>query len=554
MKQLPYFLIVIILFFSLPGCSTSKGSLFKDTHESDKRKDHSPALSDDDDPYYPEDDEYEKAEGLYVTSSPYGATVYLDNKYYGTTPLWIPDIKTGNYMLAITYPGYYSHNDWIYYPGGYIKYNATLKPVTGYLDLSVSPQDASISFNDRIISRGITELRVGTYELHVRKFGYKDAYRTVTIDEKTTTSVTVVLEEASFSLSNPGVSRKIFNPMNPGTLGNTEISFYVTSSGNGTLAVIDKNGSEVYSRTFPMFQTWYQYCTWNGKTQNGVICPDGEYTISIKAIAEKDGEIHSLYTTVRIDRSITISYRSMWNGVTGLMYVSTPDVLPGSSFQISTLFSAHIETYNGQLLMRAPSQLSVRFGPGSSTEVDILATIILIDADFFPYSISAAVKYQTLKTRGTINIQSALYAKATFHYGTGADTLSNFTGLSLGVPFQAAAGYFSLILSPEIIISPFKVTYAPDYDKDIALTVWGYGRCGIMFDPGTIITGISCAIRTTPFGGKEAFGIHYPLLGAYELHMMVPDSSLFLSCIAGTEFESADNFYIMGGFGVGFIY
>lgn len=525
-----------------------------DTYKSDKGKDTPVNDDDDDTPYYPEDDENAEEEGLYVISYPYGATVYLNFQYYGTTPLWIPDLQKGNYMLEIKYPGYYPQDEWIYYPGGYMKYSTSLDPITGYLNVTVSPPDADISLDNNTIHQGVTELKIGTYSLRARKFGYADAYKTVTINEKQTTSVEMVLNEASFSISDPGVSRNPFNPMNPGTLGKTEISFRATSFGTGTVTITDENGSEVYSHSFPEFQTWYQYCTWNGRTPDKSICPDGEYKISIEAVSKKDGGVHSLHSTVRIDSSISISYRSMWNGVTGLMYSCTPDILPVFSFQISTLFAAHFEKYEEQLLMRAPFQLSARFGMGSNTEADICAAVILTDAEFLPYTISAAVKYRFLKTPGTYKLESALYAKATFHYGTGADTLSNFTGLSLGIPFKASAGPFSLILNPEVIFSPYKVTYTPDYDEDPVLSMWGYGRCGIMFDSGSVVTGISCAIRTTPFWGSESFDIHYPLLGAYELHMMIPGSNLYVSCVAGTEFVSVDNFYVMGGLGVGFIY
>lgn len=560
MKRLVFifFTFLVLLFL---GCSTSRGTLFRDTYESDKGKDSfqattSPSDDDDEDvPSYPvDDDEYVEAEGLSITSYPGGASVYLNHQYYGTTPVWIPDLITGNYVLEIEYPGYYPHKEWIYYPGGYMKYSASLNPVTGYLHVSVSLPDATIYLDKEEIQQGVTEHRIGSYYLSVRKFGYNDYYKTVTIEENKTTSVEVVLEEADFSIMDPGVSRKIFNPRNPGTLGETEIFFRVTSFGTGTVTITDTTGSKMFSYSFPGFQTWHQYCTWNGRTGEGALCPDGEYTINIKAVSEKDRGGHSLSTSVRIDSSIAISYRSMWSGTTGLMYSCTPDILPALSFQISTLFAVHFEEYLDHLILRAPAQIGLRFGAGWNIEADISTMVILTDADVLPYTVSTALKYRLFKTRSTFSLQSAAYVKGSFHYGTGADTMSNYTGISLGIPFQASVGYFSFIVNPELILSPYRVTYTPDYDADPALTMWGYGRFGILFEYGLIITGISGAIRTTPFWGHEAFGIHYPLLGAYELHVMVPKSNLYFSCVAAAEYASIDNFYIMGGFGLGFIY
>ena len=60
------------------------------------------------------------------------------------------------------------------------------------------------------------------------------------------------------------------------------------------------------------------------------------------------------------------------------------------------------------------------------------------------------------------------------------------------------------------------------------------------------ITGISGAIRTTSFAGPEEFNIHYPLLGAYELHVMVPESNTYISLTVATEFTSTDSYNILG--------
>ena len=50
--------------------------------------------------------EQAKTANLYVSSSPTGAAIYLDNVYYGMTPATIPDITTGSHILKLQASGY----------------------------------------------------------------------------------------------------------------------------------------------------------------------------------------------------------------------------------------------------------------------------------------------------------------------------------------------------------------------------------------------------------------------------------------------------------------
>lgn len=277
------------------------------------------------------------------------------------------------------------------------------------------------------------------------------------------------------------------------------------------------------------------------------------YSTIIDTMSEKTREEHILSKNVIIDSTIKITFKNMWNGTSGLMYAVTHDVLPLYHFQIPTLFAVHYEEYDDQFIMRAPSQFGIRFGIGKKMEVNLSASLIFSDSDFVPFYGGLSLKYHLFETKGDFRIASTLYSKATYHSGTGADTLSKYTGLTLGIPFQLIGGPVSLIINPEIIVSPFAVTYTPDYDENIGLNIWAYGRAGLLFDFGSIITGISCAVRKTSFI-YEDFDILYPILGAYEFHFMVPDSYTFVSAIAASEYESEDNYYVMAGIGLGFIY
>jgi hypothetical protein len=53
-----------------------------------------------------------------VYSSPLGASVLLDGRYYGTTPANLTDIQPGNHIIRLTLSGYYDYEGTIYVLAG----------------------------------------------------------------------------------------------------------------------------------------------------------------------------------------------------------------------------------------------------------------------------------------------------------------------------------------------------------------------------------------------------------------------------------------------------
>jgi hypothetical protein len=76
---------------------------------------------------------------LQLTSSPYGAQVYLDSQYQGSTPNTITNVEPGNHTLEFRSPGYQSWSTAILVPSGTSHYYAAL---TRNPDIQV-PQDKS---------------------------------------------------------------------------------------------------------------------------------------------------------------------------------------------------------------------------------------------------------------------------------------------------------------------------------------------------------------------------------------------------------------------------
>ena len=59
-------------------------------------------------------------------------------------------------------------------------------------------------------------------------------------------------------------------------------------------------------------------------------------------------------------------------------------------------------------------------------------------------------------------------------------------------------------------------------------------------------------MRTIPF--TEGLAPAAPILAAFEINALVPDSPLFISGFVGTEFTDFTHYYLLGGFGLGMLW
>ncbi len=534
----PIFLLILLL---IPGCSLSKGSTFLTVIEADKAGEEAEEEEE-------EEEETEEKEAFTILSDPSGASVYINNRYTGETPLEMRNLAPGTYKITMEMEGYYTAEAWVSYSGGDQSVELTLERIMGYISISIDPPNAQIILGSESLTLGLTRVPVGFYNLKIRSFGYEDYTVPVTINENRTTSVDVILQEAEFRLYDPTLSRASFNPGNPGLLGKTLFTFQVSNYGRAIFSIIDSTGGTVLEEEMPYFSTWEQTYLWDGKSGNGQTLPDGSYMLQIAAKGEKEGLEKILEQCVSLDHSLTIAYRSLWSGTPGLLYTGTPDVLPARSFQISSLFLGHVE----QNLYRAPLALSFRLGLGYRMEMDLLAGLILEDVAYLPLTFSAAYRYKYLESGRRVGFQMALSGKLTYHLHTGTDTFGNFTGISLGNAARLSIGPVSLIFFPEIILSPWRITYDLTYDDAVNANVWLYGRAGVMVDLGAFVAGLSTTVRSLPF--SEDFGIDLPFQSGLEVHAMLPGTQIFLSLLLAAEIESLNDWYLMGGLGLGYIY
>jgi PEGA domain len=129
-----------------------------------------------------------------VSSTPSGASVYLDGGYQGTTqpgnPLDLPGIPPGQHTVRLTLAGYqdYTQNVQVQ-SGGIAIVEATMTPSSspssaGTLQVNSDPQGANVFLDN--LCRGVTPLTLtpvetGSHSLLLRLPGYNDYTSTITI-------------------------------------------------------------------------------------------------------------------------------------------------------------------------------------------------------------------------------------------------------------------------------------------------------------------------------------------------------------------------------------
>jgi hypothetical protein len=491
--------------------------------------------------------------GLTIQTTPDDASVYINGVYQGTTPLVIGDLIKGSYLLTLRKEGYYDVVTWIDFPGDSLLFQATLDLITGFLQLSVTPADSVIGVGGTRVYPGLLELPVGSYHVTVRAFGYGEQDFDVAVLAKAVTPLEIVLAEVPFSIMYLSSAKNVVNPDNPGILGTVSIRFGVSGPGTGQITVSDSESRVFFTDSVGPFTTWDYTYTWSARDTSGGEIPDGQYLITLSGEGRGGQASDSRDVGVRFDRSVRESMRSVWSGGAGLLYVSSTDIMPQQSFQVSFLGAATVTPS----LVRVPVSAAVRFGIGGLLEVDAEASAVFSGASA-PFGASAAVRYPLLRTKAPVGFGVALEGKASVQYNPSAsgvlttDTLSNFTGLVFGVPAQFSAGPVSFLAEPQIIATLWH-PYDAGTPPEAGFASWLYLRGGVMLDLGPVSGGVSMAARTASFT-DGVFSFALPFQAAAEVHWLLPSSHFMLSGLLIGEIDDLSNFYLAGGGGFGFIY
>lgn len=134
---------------------------------------------------------------LTISSTPLGASIYIDGVYRGKTPLTLKNLLAKTYELKLTYPGYQDKIEKVEVKEGIeTRVNLSLLPALGGLNINSNPLGAEVYLNG--VFRGITPLIIsdlspGTYQIQLRKSGYKDILSSVTVISGTTSTYNFTL-------------------------------------------------------------------------------------------------------------------------------------------------------------------------------------------------------------------------------------------------------------------------------------------------------------------------------------------------------------------------
>ncbi|HOW05848.1 PEGA domain-containing protein [Methanospirillum hungatei] len=163
------------------------------------------------DPYDRKWEYYSYAEGtLKVSSTPYQAEIYLDNRFRGYTPYsgyrTIENLRPGTYTLRLKTAGYYDYSEDVYVSRGRTTYvDADMVRIgeryqkAGSISVQSEPPGAGVYLNNEY--RGFTPVVLtgvspDEHTLLVRKDGFIDYVSKVQVMDKQTISISAILNPA----------------------------------------------------------------------------------------------------------------------------------------------------------------------------------------------------------------------------------------------------------------------------------------------------------------------------------------------------------------------
>ncbi len=127
------------------------------------------------------------AASIDVNTTPIGATILLNGKSQGITPITIKNLDTGIYKIDILMNGYAPYEEKITLnKGESIQRNITLKKANTLLTIDSKPDGAKIYINDKdmgVTPYKIVNIKPGKYKVKIVKDGYLPFSTQITVSE-----------------------------------------------------------------------------------------------------------------------------------------------------------------------------------------------------------------------------------------------------------------------------------------------------------------------------------------------------------------------------------
>ena len=519
--------------------------------------------------------------GLFIDTTPSGATVFIDGVERGTTPFTVSSMRSGEYTIRITKEGYAERRfNVVIRQDSRLEALLDLEESRGQVVLELHIDTAALTLltlNPQLSIDGAAfplpdftagpvyqhtySLRAGWRTITIDAFGWERINRRIFIEEDSIQTLELFLTPAEFNISNAVLRRERFNPYNSGALGRTEINFTVSAPGRGLLELFDPQGVMIYSQALEHFNTWQQQVVWDGRNDSGIIVSDGTYTIKLSTWGEDADEAESTELniehsrtvqhswTVLVDSSLVLRPLSIASASAGVFFAASPETLPIHSFQIEGSFLG-----GRPLLLEAgkslPFALGFRISIMDNMEVAAAFNVnpgFSVDTD---WGLGASFKWIFSQSMAAeLSYGWASYGPYTA-FGMG-------TGLALRLPLmyrilqdKTEAGS---IISFDLLLSPYVLWAGEDGYPDSIVPRLGIGG-GVLFCYGNISTGLS--LRWDYEGDTKTPG---PFASALEFKFFPSNFILSVTggywySFAGRHSTDGKNNGFFGGAGLGVMF
>ncbi|WP_456365881.1 glucodextranase DOMON-like domain-containing protein [Thermococcus sp.] len=186
-----------------------------------------------------------------VYSTPAGATVSIDGKDVGTSPVKYYLVPAGNHTITLSMKDYHDYTKTIVVePEKAITINATLELLPGTITITSNPSGANVYLNGSY--KGITPLAFnlapGTYEVKLTKQDYKNYTTTITLNpgESKTISATLTPAFGYLSVDSSPTGAKVY--VDGDYAGDTPLKDYKLSTGEHMVKIV-KDGYRNFTKT-----------------------------------------------------------------------------------------------------------------------------------------------------------------------------------------------------------------------------------------------------------------------------------------------------------------
>ena len=135
-----------------------------------------------------------------ITTTPTGASVYLDGVYKGITPFTLHSVSAGTHTVKLTLSGYEDYEESVrVYAGQTASITTTMQsiPTTGSISITTTPTGASVYLDG--VYKGITpftlhSVSAGTHTVKLTLSGYEDYEESVRVYAGQTASITTTMQ------------------------------------------------------------------------------------------------------------------------------------------------------------------------------------------------------------------------------------------------------------------------------------------------------------------------------------------------------------------------